>query len=70
MRRSKPGCRPRFEKTLVGLGATVCGRAFFGDHHAYSVEEIGEVIESARSTGADFIVTTEKDEPKLRALRL
>ena len=50
-----------FERELEHLGARLTQRVQFADHHRYSQQEIIEVINSARDSGAEAIVTTEKD---------
>ena len=41
----------------------------FRDHHQYSQADIDRVTKEAIATGAQALVTTAKDEVKLRALR-
>lgn len=50
-----------FERELERLGANLCHRTQFADHHRYTQQEIIEVINSARNSGAQAVVTTEKD---------
>lgn len=50
-----------FERALESLGATLSDRVQFADHHRYTQQEIIEVINSARNSGAQAIITTEKD---------
>ncbi len=40
----------------------------FPDHVVYNTERCAEIAEALRSSGADFLVTTEKDGVKLRGL--
>ncbi len=42
--------------------ATVC----YGDHHAYTAEDVKALEQKARNNGANFLVTTWKDAVKLR----
>ena len=51
----------RFFADLEGAGWKVTGRRAFRDHHHYSDREIDEITSAARSSGAQMIVTTEKD---------
>jgi tetraacyldisaccharide 4'-kinase len=51
----------RFFSDLEKAGWTLTGRRSFRDHHHYSVQEIDEVTRAAKSSGADIILTTEKD---------
>jgi tetraacyldisaccharide 4'-kinase len=41
----------------------------FADHHGYTQAEVDELVREARRVGAQALVTTAKDEVKLRALR-
>jgi len=50
-----------FERELEHLGARLTQRVQFMDHHRYTQQEIIEVINSARDSGAEMIITTEKD---------
>jgi tetraacyldisaccharide 4'-kinase len=43
----------------------VAGTAFFRDHHAFTPGELDTVARRARESGADAVVTTEKDEVRL-----
>jgi tetraacyldisaccharide 4'-kinase len=56
-----------FERQLA-RSATVVGSRRFGDHHAYSAFDLKAVCESARASGAQMLVTTEKDWVKLERL--
>ncbi|HUP40199.1 MAG TPA: tetraacyldisaccharide 4'-kinase [Vicinamibacterales bacterium] len=51
----------RFFADLESAGWTLAGRRSFGDHHHYSSHELEEVKRAAKSSGADVILTTEKD---------
>jgi tetraacyldisaccharide 4'-kinase len=51
----------RFFADLESAGWTLAGRRSFGDHHHYLPHEIDEVKRAAKSSGADVILTTEKD---------
>jgi tetraacyldisaccharide 4'-kinase len=51
----------RFFGDLEKAGWKLNGRRSFGDHHHYSEREIEEVARAAKSSGADVILTTEKD---------
>ncbi len=59
---AKPG---RFFGDLEKAGWKLTGRRSFGDHHHYSVQEIEEIARAARSSGAEVILTTEKDMVRL-----
>lgn len=53
-----------FVATLRSIGVNVTSKAFFPDHHDYTHDE----IETMKKSGADVIVTTEKDGVKLKRL--
>jgi tetraacyldisaccharide 4'-kinase len=59
---AKPG---RFFGDLEKAGWKLTGRRSFGDHHHYSMPEIEEIARAARSSGAEVILTTEKDIVRL-----
>ncbi len=54
-----------FERSLEQTGARLIERVRFPDHHPYIREELEQVICRARETGAQYVVTTEKDEVRL-----
>ena len=54
-----------FEKALVDLGAVLVGKRRFLDHHFYKRGEVEGALREAEKRGANWIVTTEKDEVKL-----
>ena len=57
-----------FEKFLGTLGANVVYAERFMDHHSYRQQEIIDFLNAAAASGAEMIVTTEKDAvrfPKL-----
>ncbi|MDF1565636.1 MAG: tetraacyldisaccharide 4'-kinase [Deltaproteobacteria bacterium] len=58
-----------FLQTLTSAGARLTGNSVFGDHHAFSAEEIGAVLAEAKAEGA-MVVTTEKDAQRLGGLAL
>jgi tetraacyldisaccharide 4'-kinase len=55
----------RFYGDLEHAGWKLTGRRSFGDHHHYSDRELDEVIRAAKSSGAEVILTTEKDIVRL-----
>ncbi len=56
-----------FETSLVNLRAVLVGRKRFLDHHFYKKGEVERLEREARGKGAEWVVTTEKDEVKLSA---
>lgn len=57
-----------FVRQLESLGAKVVAHQSFGDHHAYLPDDLSSLCEQARSTGAQALITTEKDWIKLNEL--
>jgi tetraacyldisaccharide 4'-kinase len=55
-----------FVATAEGLGAEVAGLAEFPDHHWYTAGDLARVAARARETGAEAVLTTEKDWVRLR----
>jgi tetraacyldisaccharide 4'-kinase len=55
----------RFFGDLEKAGWKLTGRRSFGDHHHFSDREIDEVARAAKSSGAEVILTTEKDMVRL-----
>jgi tetraacyldisaccharide 4'-kinase len=55
-----------FKKTLEISGIKLTGFQAYKDHHAYSAENIESLLHNARNSGAEAMVTTEKDLVKLR----
>jgi len=45
----------------AGFGCRLAGRLAFGDHHRYSERDRTAIVAAARSSRADWLVTTEKD---------
>ena len=54
-----------FEKFLRDLGAVIVARERFLDHHRFSDEDLQEIFAEAVRTGAQFVVTTEKDAVRI-----
>lgn len=55
------GNSPAFYSTVLECGARVKGQSFFPDHHEYSRYEIGSLVEECSASGAEWLLTTEKD---------
>jgi tetraacyldisaccharide 4'-kinase len=62
------GSPASFRTLLQEAGFTIGGEMIFADHHDYSAGDLESVRERARITGADLIVTTEKDAGKVAPL--
>jgi tetraacyldisaccharide 4'-kinase len=50
-----------FEALLRTAGVTVLGTRWFSDHHRYRDRDLGELRIAAASSGAEVLLTTEKD---------
>jgi tetraacyldisaccharide 4'-kinase len=59
-----------FIATAEGLGAEVAGLAEFADHHWYTPGDLARVAARVRETGAEAVLTTEKDWVRLREMPL
>jgi tetraacyldisaccharide 4'-kinase len=57
-----------FVATAEGLGAEVAGLAEFPDHHWYTAGDLARVAARVRETGAEAVLTTEKDWVRLREM--
>jgi tetraacyldisaccharide 4'-kinase len=57
-----------FRQTLKETGVLEAGFTRFADHHWYTREELRELDAAAAASGADGLVTTEKDWVRLRRL--
>lgn len=57
-----------FFRDLGNWGLAVCGQAVFADHHHYTQRDISAVKLTAKRTGVNAIVTTEKDAQNLAGL--
>jgi tetraacyldisaccharide 4'-kinase len=56
----------RFFDDLERAGWTLTGRRPFADHHHFSVPEVEAIVQTAESSGAAVILTTEKDFVRLK----
>jgi tetraacyldisaccharide 4'-kinase len=56
----------RFRQTLKEMGCNVRGYRPFADHHTYTDAELHALLEAARKTGADYLITSEKDWVRIR----
>ncbi len=57
-----------FRNLVRELGVTVVGERIFSDHHDYGPEDIRTVLRLAEDTGAEMLLTTEKDACKVAPL--
>ncbi|MFW5854189.1 MAG: tetraacyldisaccharide 4'-kinase, partial [Thermodesulfobacteriota bacterium] len=54
-----------FLHTVHEYGGIPAGHLEFSDHHPYSAQDLARIARSARESGAEWIVTTEKDFVRL-----
>jgi tetraacyldisaccharide 4'-kinase len=59
-----------FTDDILQAGMNIVSENFFADHYAYTQKDIDRVISEARASGADAIITTEKDAVRLEELNL
>jgi tetraacyldisaccharide 4'-kinase len=59
------GSPEAFRRSLISLGAEIVSFRAFPDHHPYTLSDVGALRRLAGETGADRIVTTEKDGIRL-----
>lgn len=57
----------RFFADLQRAGLRLTGRKAFEDHHGYSRRDVEDITSQARASGAEMILTTEKDAVRLPA---
>jgi tetraacyldisaccharide 4'-kinase len=57
----------RFFADLEQSGWRITGRKSFSDHHHYSFRDVEDIARRARESGAQIILTTEKDAVRLTA---
>lgn len=55
-----------FQQSLLHCGVLVKKYFNYADHHTYVQSDIEKVIEALHITGADYIITTEKDAVRLK----
>ena len=59
-----------FRNSVAGSGAEVAGMKAYRDHHLYCQQDVAEIVKECGSSGASWIITTDKDMVKLRNLDL
>jgi len=60
----------QFTRDLEMLNLDIRGKILMRDHHAYDEKDLAGITDEFRLSGADFIVTTEKDAVRLRGLEI
>lgn len=58
-----------FSDDILQFGMNIVSENFFSDHHAFTQEDVERVTRAARESGADAIITTEKDAVRLESLK-
>jgi tetraacyldisaccharide 4'-kinase len=58
-----------FLRDLRTWGLPICGQLIFPDHHRYTERDILEISKTAKNSGANAFVTTEKDAQNLAGLQ-
>ncbi len=59
----------RFVRDLERAGWTVAGKMFLGDHEPVTAKDTARLERAARESGADFVLTTEKDFVRMLRFR-
>jgi tetraacyldisaccharide 4'-kinase len=54
-----------FQHTVKNLGFKVTGLLEFSDHHPYTEKDLATILGCAENTGADRLITTEKDHARI-----
>ncbi len=54
-----------FQHTAKNLGFKVTGFLEFSDHHPYTEKDLVTILDRAKSTGAERLITTEKDHARI-----
>jgi tetraacyldisaccharide 4'-kinase len=54
-----------FKKSVLASGAQITSFSIFPDHHRYSRSEVDKISEAFLQSGADLLLTTEKDGMRL-----
>ena len=59
-----------FKETLLLAGINLKGFKSYRDHYRYALKDIEKIVEHSKRSGADWIVTTEKDIMRLKELSI
>lgn len=59
-----------FADDVLQAGMNIVSENFFRDHHPFTQQDFDKVLKAARDSGADAIVTTEKDAVRLEGVEL
>lgn len=55
-----------FRTVVEGINAVVIREWVYPDHHAYSASDVEKILQAKKETGAELVVTTEKDAAKVQ----
>ena len=58
----------RFRDALAGAGFEIAGMLAFADHHRFTPGDVRRIAAAAAASGADLVLTTEKDAVRLAPL--
>ncbi len=56
-----------FRKTVHDTGVTIHGVRWFTDHYRFTDKDINTLLDEAKKSGADMLLTTEKDATRLHS---
>jgi tetraacyldisaccharide 4'-kinase len=59
-----------FADDILQAGMNIVSENFFRDHHVFTQQDFDRVLQAARDSRADAVVTTEKDAVRLEGLEL
>ena len=59
-----------FIASLNKTGTTICGKQIFTDHYVYNGVDLKGLENDAKNSGADYLITTEKDLIKLDGFKI
>jgi tetraacyldisaccharide 4'-kinase len=54
-----------FRRSALSVGVEVVGETVFHDHHRYQADDVRRIRGAVQASGADIVLTTEKDAGKL-----
>lgn len=57
-----------FKKSVEKTGVVICGEKNYRDHYKYREKDISDILEKAVNSGAEMILTTEKDMVKIMSI--
>ena len=63
------GVPARFTHSLTKADIDITQLLHYPDHHAFTPDDVAEMLRTLKVSGADAIITTEKDEQRLRGVK-